>query len=37
MSAYLMDLDPFEDNGLRAYNIELTKKFTELMGENKNE
>ncbi|AZZ65461.1 glucose-6-phosphate isomerase [Metamycoplasma phocicerebrale] len=32
MSAYLMEIDPFEDDGLRTYNIELTKKFNELMG-----
>ncbi|PZV99960.1 glucose-6-phosphate isomerase [Metamycoplasma auris] len=37
MSAYLMEIDPFEDSGLKGYNIELTKKFTKIMGENKDE
>ncbi|MBN4089322.1 glucose-6-phosphate isomerase [Mycoplasma enhydrae] len=37
MSAYLMEIDPFEDDGLRTYNIELSKKFTELMGGKKND
>ncbi|ENY69157.1 Glucose-6-phosphate isomerase (GPI) [Metamycoplasma auris 15026] len=37
MSAYLMEIDPFEDGGLKSYNIELTKKFTKIMGENENE
>ncbi|BAP39506.1 hypothetical protein [Metamycoplasma canadense] len=37
MSSYLMNLDPFEDNGLKTYNIEVTKKITELIGGNKND
>lgn len=37
MTSYLMNFDPFEEIGLKTYNIELTKKITELIGGNKND
>lgn len=37
MSSYLMKLNPFEDFGLKTYNIEMNKKITDLIGGNKND
>ncbi|CRH45771.1 Uncharacterised protein [Mycoplasmopsis arginini] len=32
-----MKLNPFEDFGLKTYNIEMNKKITDLIGGNKND
>ncbi|MGX9372986.1 hypothetical protein [Mycoplasma sp. 3398] len=37
MSAHLMKIDPFEETGLKTFNIVMAKKINELMGGQKND